>query len=132
MEGCVFFEALAIIFLAWGLFTHTFGLIIPGSVLGGIGISIFLTGLPVSEASKMVSDGVFLIGFASGWALISLLSLVNSDNFVWWPLIPGGILATIGAMLMTGLAGLSLLAAISYAWLLALVEAGIYILVRQS
>ncbi|MEZ4770619.1 MAG: hypothetical protein R2844_19630 [Caldilineales bacterium] len=100
-------------------------------MLGGIGFGIFLTGLPVSEASEMITGGVFLIGFAAGWALISLLSLFTSDRLAWWPLIPGGILAAIGAILMTGAAGLSLLTALSYAWPLALIAAGVTILVRR-
>ena len=132
MQGWVFFAVLAAIFLAWGLFTRTFGLIIPGGMLGGIGLGIFLTGLPVGGASEFITGGVFLIGFAAGWALISLLSLFTSDRLAWWPLIPGGILAAIGAVLMTGSAGLGLFTALGYAWPLALIGVGAYILLKRK
>lgn len=75
---------------------------------------------------------MFLIGFAAGWALISLLSLFTGDRFAWWPLIPGGIMAAIGAIPMTGAAGLGLLTALGYAWPLALIGAGAYILLKRK
>ena len=100
--------------------------------MGGIGLGIFLTGLSVGGTSEFITGGVFLIGFAAGWALISLLSLFTSDRLAWWPLIPGGILAAIGAVLMTGSAGLGLLTALGYAWPLALIGVGAYILLKRK
>ena len=125
LEGWVFMGALAAIFLAWGLFTRSFGLIIPGGVLGGIGFGAFLTSLPGT------GDSVFLLGFAAGWALISLLSTITAERIQWWPLIPGGIIAAVGVLVMAGEAGQNVLTVLGFAWPLVLVAAGVAILIKR-
>ncbi len=40
---------------------------------------------PLSAATASIQPGLFLISFAAGWVLISLLSLVTSDRWAWWP-----------------------------------------------
>jgi len=37
-----------------------------------------------------------LVGFALGWLLITILSRTITSKFIWWPLIPGGVLAMVG------------------------------------
>lgn len=94
--------ALGLALLAWGVFARLFGLIIPGSLLTGIGPGIYLAwGKPV-EANALAQIGVMLVWFALGWGLIILFSRVITDKFVWWPLIPGGVLAMGGWGLYIG------------------------------
>jgi hypothetical protein len=81
--------------LSWGSVSRRTGLIIPGGVLTGIGLGILaMQGpwqFPVTDQS-----GVFLLCFALGWFLITILTAMLTCT-QWWALIPGGIMALIGA-----------------------------------
>ena len=84
--------------LVWGSVSHKTGLIIPGGVLSGIGLGILaMQGpwrFPVAE-----QNGIFLLCFALGWFLITLLTAVFTST-QWWALIPGGIMALIGGSIL--------------------------------
>ncbi len=129
--GQLFLPALGILFLAWGLATRTFGLVIPGGVLGGIGLGIALIEGPLAGLGEPAQGGVFLLAFAAGWLLISLLSVFTASAFQWWPLIPAGVLALVGGLLLIGEAGLSALKVLGYAWPVVLIGAGIWLLLRK-
>lgn len=88
--------------LAWGVASRLFGLIIPGCLLLGIGPGIYLAWGQVGETSSLARIGIMLVSFAIGWFLIILFSRVLTTQFVWWPLIPGGILAMVGWGLYIG------------------------------
>ena len=131
--GWVLFPVMAIIFLAWGFLTRRFGLIIPGGIFAGLGLGMFTLVGPLSEGMASLQPGLFLISFAAGWGLISLLSLVTSDRWAWWPLIPGAVIGLTGVALMGGDLGLTILNLTSYAWPLILVAIGLYlVLVRRK
>lgn len=124
---------LALIFLIWGLVTRTFGLIIPGGILAGLGLGTYLTiAGPLAGVEEPSMGGIILVCFAGGWLLISLLSPLTGERFQWWPLIPGGILGIIGLILLGGGPALQVLKVIGYAWPLALVALGIYLLVKRQ
>jgi hypothetical protein len=80
--------------LVWGSVSRRTGWIIPGGVLTGIGLGVLaMQGpwqFPVADQS-----GVFLVCFALGWFLITLLTSLFTCT-QWWALIPGGIMALIG------------------------------------
>ena len=121
---------LGLIFLIWGLAARTIGLIIPGGILSGIGLGLYFMLQSGVDRPEESSAGIFLLCFAGGWALISLLSLVTQEGFQWWPLIPGGIIGVIGLALLGGGFGQELLKVAGYAWPLILVGIGIYLLLR--
>ena len=121
---------LGLIFLIWGLAARTIGLIIPGGILSGIGLGLYFMLQSGVDRPEESSAGIFLLCFAGGWALISLLSLVTREGFQWWPLIPGGIIGVIGLALLGGSFGQELLKVAGYAWPLILVGIGIYLLLR--
>lgn len=129
--GMFFVPALGVIFLAWGLATRTFGLVIPGGILGGIGLGIVLLEGPLAGLGEPTQGAIFLLAFAAGWLLISLLSPLTEAAFQWWPLIPAGILAAIGGLLLAGDAGLQVLKVLGYAWPVALIAAGAWIILRK-
>jgi len=56
----------------------------------------------VNEPSALSRTGIMLVAFALGWGLITVFSRVIKSAFVWWPLIPGGILAMVGWGLYIG------------------------------
>ncbi|MEA4909899.1 MAG: hypothetical protein GYA17_10040 [Chloroflexi bacterium] len=93
---------LGLALLAWGLASKLFGLIIPGCLLIGIGPGIYGAWAAPSEPNGLVQTGVMLVSFALGWGLITLFSRRVTHNFVWWPLIPGGILSMVGWGLYIG------------------------------
>lgn len=130
--GLLVLPALASIFLVWGLITRTFGLIIPGGILAGIGLGAILVERSWMPMTEMAQGGVFLLSFAAGWVLITLLSPFVSKRLIWWPLIPGGILAAIGAMLLAGETGVKMLELLSYAWPVALIVLGLYLVLRRN
>ena len=129
--GLLVLPTLAIIFLAWGLITRTFGLIIPGGILAGIGAGVFLMDMTALETQGESEAAIFMFAFAGGWVLITLLSIFTTDRLQWWPLIPGGILAAIGALLLAGEAGLKVLEFSEYLWPIALIVVGLAIILRR-
>ncbi len=129
--GMFFVPALSIVFLAWGLLTRTFGLIIPGGILGGIGLGIVLLEGPLAGLGEPAQGATFLLAFAAGWALIALLSRFTAGAFQWWPLIPAAVLGLIGGLLAAGETGLQVLKVIGYVWPVALIAAGTWIILRK-
>jgi hypothetical protein len=84
--------------LAWGSAAHKGGWIIPGGVLGGIGLGILILSGPWHIPAELRS-GVFLLCFALGWFSIAVLTALFARPIAW-PLIPGGIMALIGGILL--------------------------------
>ena len=130
--GWILLPTLALIFLAWGLLTRNFGLIIPGGILGGLGLGIFTMVGPFSSLFASVQPGLFMLCFAGGWALIALLSPVTSDRVHWWPLIPGAVIGMIGLFLLGGRFTWAIMQLMGYAWALILIGAGAYLLLRRK
>jgi hypothetical protein len=84
--------------LVWGSVSRRTGWIIPGGVLTGIGLGILAQeGHWFFPAAGQ--DGVFLLCFAFGWFLITLLTGIFTCT-QWWALIPGGIMAVIGGSIL--------------------------------
>ena len=88
--------------LLWGLFQKLFGLIIPGCLLLGIAPGIFFGWSKGGDFNGLTETGVMLVWFALGWGLITIASRILTHKFVWWPLIPGGLLAVVGWGLYIG------------------------------
>ncbi len=122
---------LALIFLLWGLISREIGLLIPGGILAGIALGIYLITGPYVGQIEENQGGVFLLAFSAGWALISLLSLLSKQGFQWWPLIPGGIIGLVGLAILRGGAAMRLLELMGYAWPLILVAVGVYLLLKR-
>lgn len=93
---------LGLAFLAWGVSSRLFGLIIPGCLLLTMGPGVYAAWTGVNEPSSLARTGIMLVAFALGWGLITVFSRVVTQKFVWWPLIPGGILAMVGWGLYIG------------------------------
>jgi hypothetical protein len=77
-------------------------LIIPGCLLVGIGPGVSIAWTGISGINPLANTGTMLVWIAFGWGLITLFSKAVIEKFVWWPLIPGGILAMVGAGLYIG------------------------------
>lgn len=132
-SGLLLLPALALVFLLWALLTRSSGLLIPGGILAGISAGALMVE-NITAVSEPADGGLFLLGFAGGWALISLLSLYTEGSRHWmaWPLIPGGIMATLGALLFAGEPGLTVLQYFGQGWPIALIAIGLYLILRRK
>jgi hypothetical protein len=129
--GVYFLPALGAIFVLAGILTRQAGLFVPGGILSGIGWGAVLVTGPFSGTGD-TEGGVFMLAFAAGWALITLLTAVFTEKTFWWPLIPGGIMAVIGGGLLFGgifMQGLTLLGQI---WPVFLIGLGVYVLFKSA
>jgi len=93
---------LGLAFLAWGMAGRLFGLVIPACLVLGAGSGVYLAWGYSLEVNELAKTGLMLVCFALAWLLITICSKVISDKFVWWPLIPGGIIAMVGWGLYIG------------------------------
>jgi hypothetical protein len=93
---------LGLILLAVGVYRKLIGLIIPGCLLIGIGPGVAIAWNSYQGGAALTNTGTMLVWFSFGWGLITLFSRTVIEKFVWWPLIPGGILAMVGGGLYIG------------------------------
>lgn len=89
-------------FLLWGGIKISQGLIIPGLLISTIGSGVYFAWTDASNPNGLKETGIMLVWFSLGWILITVSSRVFSKKFVWWPLIPGGVLAMVGSGLYIG------------------------------
>ena len=95
-------SGVGVVLLAWGIYSKLFGLIIPGSLLVTMGPGIYIAWGTDFAINALTKIGTMLVIFAIGYGLIVLFSRVLTTKFVWWPLIPGGVLAVVGWGLYIG------------------------------
>lgn len=92
----------AVPLLVWGLGARILGLAIPGCLLGTIGPGIYVAWQASEGENSLVRTGIMLVWFALGWALITLSGRAILEKYLWWPLIPGGIIVMVGLGLYIG------------------------------
>ena len=97
MSGGVFFGALALFFILWGATTHNIGLLIPGGILSGMSVGVFL----IEDNSGLIpghyAGSTFLFSLALGFVLITVLGLIFTNAKAWWSLIVAGIIGLVAA-----------------------------------
>jgi hypothetical protein len=113
-------------FLAAFASTRRYGYSIPGGIMTGLG-----AGIVVSRALPWTSGegegGAVVLGLGLGFLSILLLQRFAAEVRVsWWPVIPGGILTTVGGALLVGGQAVELL---DY-WGVAIVAIGLLVLWR--
>jgi hypothetical protein len=117
-SGAVFLGMLALSFwLVYAFHPSNWWAVIPGGVL------MTLAAVSVIPGDGNLSGGVFFLGMALTFGLLYLLP--NPIGKVKWALIPAGILAIFGVLILLGSTGL-----INYVWPVALLLAGGVVLVR--
>ncbi|NTW44579.1 MAG: hypothetical protein HGB14_09155 [Anaerolineaceae bacterium] len=122
---------ISIALLYSGIYWKLFGLIIPGSILVGISPGVFFAWSNTEGQNGLVRTGVMLVWFALGWGLVTIFARVQTFKFVWWPLIPGGILAMVGWGLYIGGNPQSAVGFIGNTGSIGLLIFGIYILLLR-
>jgi hypothetical protein len=120
--GLLFLPLIGLGFIGWALQSHHVGLLVPGGILLGIGTGSGLINALFPDSAGNIQGGVFFLAFAAGWLLIALLSGLADNHTHRWPLIPGGIMAGLGALLIIG----------SVWWPLAVVAIGLALYVKKT
>lgn len=83
---------IASVFMFFGLWRRIYGLIIPGSILGGLSLGVTLVEL---------TNGVSILwGLALGFLAIYALGAALFNHRHFWPLIPGAILFAVGFIVL--------------------------------
>jgi hypothetical protein len=85
----LFLTMLALVFLIPYIFTRSYGLLIPGCILAGIGLGLAF-GHALARPDVAVS-----IGLGMSFIAIYVVQLLVTGVSHWWPLIPGGILVLV-------------------------------------
>jgi hypothetical protein len=86
----LFLALLGLVFLILYVLTRSYGLLIPGCILAGIGIGLMFDRPPLNTAVAVP------IGLGLAFIAIFVVQLVVARASHWWPLIPGGILVLTG------------------------------------
>jgi len=116
--------AIGLTFLVAFLATRNYGFLVPAGIVMGVGVGLVLRFYEegrVGSGLLLVSLG---IGFIAIWVVASLFRLRENHP---WPLIPGGILVTVGTI---SLAGTRYADVARLAWPVALIVLGLAFLLR--
>lgn len=122
---------IGICLLIAGIYWKLLGLIIPGALLVGIAPGLYFAWENTNANNPLEQIGIMLVGFAFGWGLITVSSRTLTKKIVWWPLIPGGILAVVGWGLYTAGNPESAIGFIGNTGSVGLIIFGIYILLMR-
>jgi len=131
--GLVVLLGLGAAFILAGILSRHTGWFIPGGILTGIGAGVALVDGPLARllpANLLPVDdgGLFMLAFAGGWFLITVLTALFTDETQWWPLIPGAIMALIGLAAGFGRVFATVLSLLGQLWPAALILVGLYVL----
>jgi hypothetical protein len=109
-------------FLAAYIATRAYGFLIPGAILTGLGLGV------IFEAQG-ASGGFVVLGLGAGFLTIAVIDLLGAGTRPawWWPIIPGGVLTTVGAAQIAELGGLG-----RYVVPTALVIVGLVLLLHRA
>lgn len=112
-------------FLVGYALTRQYGFLVPGGIMTGLGLGVLWQSQATLEAG-----GVVVIGLGVGFLSIYLIDLlVRGASALWWPIIPGGILTTIGVLVEVD--RVEILAELEWAWPVILIAIGVIVLYTQ-
>lgn len=101
---------IGLIFLAAFVVRREYGLLIPGCIIAGVGVGVLLA----EAVDDQWSGAVVLLSIAGGFVAIWLVSMLlrlgdrewptgpsrEAARALWWPLIPGGIMALVALVVL--------------------------------
>jgi hypothetical protein len=118
-------------FLVWGWYGKSFGLTIPGALILSGSLSIFLAWGSSASNNPLTQTGIMLVWFSLGWALIIVSYRLIRNRFIWWPLIPCGVILATGLGLFIGGKPGGMLNFIGNAGSIGLILFGVYLLLMR-
>ena len=101
---------IGLLFLAAFIARREYGFLIPGCIISGVGVGVLLS----ESVDEQWSGAVVLLSVAGGFIAIWLVSVLlragdrewprgasrDAARALWWPLIPGGILALVAVIVL--------------------------------
>jgi hypothetical protein len=120
---------IGLVFILAGILNRSAGLLIPGGIVGGVGLGIMaMENTWFAPVGTTEGGGIFLLAMSLGWFSIILLSKLFTDETQVWPVFPGGAMALIGGLILMGEAGLQILEVLGTFWPVILVVIGLSLL----
>jgi hypothetical protein len=120
---------LGVLLYVSGIVRRNAGALIPGGILIGVGGGILLTSRVFTGEA---SGAAFLLAFAAGWVLITIGTALFTERTMWWPLIPATIMSLVGLAAAGMTQGQWLLRSLGDLWWIALLVAGLYLVVTRD
>lgn len=120
LNGTVVLGALAAVFVVMLVVTREYGFLIPAAILTGLTAGVGAVTL------GQASGGAVLLGLGGAFFVVYVAGTLAFDRPHWWPLVPGGILTTLGAALVFG--GPDGVQAVGRLWPVILVVIGVLLL----
>ena len=93
-----------------------FAVVVAVAMLSGLAITLLLVLVVVAGASEPVITGAALVGLASGWALLAVLTTRWTDQPQRWAVVPAAVMGTTGAALLVLTPGIGALGAAGWVW----------------
>jgi len=124
ITGAGVLAAIAAVFLTAYVTSRNYGFLVPSMILGGLAV-----GVGLQESGIDPQGGLVVIGLAGGFFAIFVIDVLAGHSDRWWPLIPAGILSAVGTDQLVR--GTALSDAIARFWPIALIFAGIVVLVAS-
>lgn len=130
--GLLILPALGAVFAIAGILKRDGGLMVPGGILSGIGLGVYLTAVPFEFTSGIDTGGLFLLSLAAGFVSVTVMSAIFARETHWWALIPGGIIGLVGTAVLFGGAFMSALELLGTYWPVILILVGILVLFQAG
>ena len=124
--GLLILPLLGVAFMTWGILTREDGLMVPGGILSGVGVGVYLIAGPLALPAGIEEGGIFLLSLGAGFASITLFTALFGKETHWWGLIPGGIIALVGLSVLFGGVFMDVLSAAGKYWPVILIGVGVY------
>jgi pimeloyl-ACP methyl ester carboxylesterase len=102
------------------------GLIVAASLIAGFVVALVLVIGPFGGAQEHVIMGTALLGWASGWALLAVLSMRWSDQPQRWAAVPAALMALAGASLLIFRPDANAMNLLGWIWPLALIALAVW------
>jgi hypothetical protein len=120
-----------LVLLLTGIFTRLMGLILAGALLATTGAGVYFGWNQSAGPNALAQTGIMLAWFSLGWILLTVIYRALFHKFMWWPLIPGGILAMVGWGLYIGGNPGNALSFIGNTGSIGLIVFGVYLLLMR-
>jgi pimeloyl-ACP methyl ester carboxylesterase len=92
------------------------GVVVAGAMLSGLVNALLLVLVVFAGGTEPVITGAGLVGLASGWALLAIISTRWTDQPQRWAVVPAGVMAITGAGLLALTPGNGALTAAGWVW----------------
>lgn len=123
---------IGVVVFAYGLFAWRYGATVAGSIMTGLGVGVLFSQTR-NDLSGNVEGGIIVLGLAAGFIGVALMNVLFERKAFWWPLIPGGILGVVGALLfIDSRDSINLLEQIGRYWPILLLLLGVWMLLRHD